>query len=93
MKMCLVGSHEMSLCVTVQVLLVSFLEEHLYNGVDGVEGEIYPAAMVLGTSALGIAVLQRLKRLGRAGRLPCWLGQSMYAAKLSMLVLPQASSS
>jgi hypothetical protein len=73
-------------------VLVSFLEEHLYNGVDGVEGEIYPAAMVMGTSALGMLVLQRLKGLKKVSRLPCWLGQSMYAAKLSMLVLPQVSN-
>ena len=58
-------------------------------GADEVGGEMYPAVMVLFTSALGMAVAQRLKSQASLGPLTAWLLHCMYASKLAMLLLPQ----
>lgn len=52
---------------------------------------MYPAAMVIATSALGVAVVQRLKTSKKVGRRAAWAIQGIFAAKLSMLVLPQVT--
>ena len=62
-------------------------------GADEVGGEMYPAVMVLLTSALGMAVAQRLKSQASLGPLTAWLLLCMYASKLAMLLLPQVCAS
>lgn len=73
----------------IQAMLVTFLEELLYLGADEVEGEMYPAAMVIATSALGLAVTQRLSSQQLLGRQAAWILYCVFLSKLSMLVLPQ----
>ncbi len=72
-----------------QACLVAYLEQHLFLGADEVEGEMYPAAMVIATSVLGIAVGRRLQSSRKLGRTSWWITQSVFVAKLFMLVLPQ----
>lgn len=72
-----------------QAVLVAYLEQHLFLGADEVEGEMYPAAMVIATSALGIAVGRRLQSNKKLGLTFWWITQAIFVAKLFMLVLPQ----
>ena len=72
-----------------QAIQLTILEEQLYIGVDEVEGEIYPAGMVLLTSFLGILALRRLLHRGKIGVPSFWILSSLLAGKLSMLLLPQ----
>ena len=69
------------------------MEEHLYAGDhDDPNGEMYPAVLVIATSALGITVSRCMLRAGCIGRLGTWLLEAIFAAKLAMLVLPQVCS-
>lgn len=73
----------------IQAGLVAYLEQHLFLGADEIEGEMYPAAMVVATSLLGIAAGRRLYFLGKLEPNLWWLTQAIFAAKLFMLILPQ----
>ena len=73
----------------MQAILVAYLEQHLFLGADEVEGEMYPAAMVIATSLLGIAVGRRLQASRKIGLTSHWITQAIFVAKLFMLILPQ----
>lgn len=77
---------------SVQALLLTFLEEHLYAG-EVEEGwvEAYPAYLVVLTSGLGVLLASRLAEAKTIGRTTTWLLQCMFAAKLAMLLLPEVS--
>ena len=77
---------------SVQALLLTFLEEHLYAG-EVEEGwvEAYPAYLVVLTSGLGVLLASRLAEAKIIGRTTTWLLQCMFAAKLAMLLLPEVS--
>ena len=77
---------------SVQALLLTFLEEHLYVG-EVEEGwvEAYPAYLVVLTSGLGVLLASRLAEAKIIGRTTTWLLQCMFAAKLAMLLLPEVS--
>ena len=78
---------------SMQALLLTFLEEHLYAG-EVEEGwvEAYPAYLVVLTSGLGVLLASRLAEANIIGRTTTWLLQCMFAAKLAMLLLPEVSS-
>ena len=81
-------------CEPVQAVVIAALEEHLYAGEHqhGAE-DAYPAAFVVLTSLLGGAMTWKLSRpsdcLGPVAR---WVQLSVYASKLSMLLVPQVQS-
>lgn len=77
--------------LVTQALLLTFLEEHLYAG-EVEEGwvEAYPAYLVVLTSGLGVLLASRLAEAKTVGRTTTWLLQCMFAAKLAMLLLPEA---
>ena len=72
-----------------QAFLVCVAEEHLFAGAHG-EQQMYPAYMVVLTSALGAAVASRAAALGKLERWGAWVCKACYAAKLSMLAVPEA---
>lgn len=84
----------LSTMLLLQAGLVAALEERLYSG-DHEEvtynvHSMYPAWLVGATSALGLTVARHLHVSAAIGDLPAWALQCIYAAKLAMLVLPEA---
>lgn len=77
----------------VQAELVCILEEQLYSAA-ALEGpgaeEMYPAYLVVATSAAGAAAANRLASAGLAPLWAGWVVPALYAAKLAMLVVPEA---
>lgn len=67
------------------------VEENLYAGVHEEihDGDMYPAAFVVLTSALGVALTRKLQAGGRVGAAAAWLAQCIHVAKLSMLAIPE----
>ena len=77
--------------MNMQAVVVAALEEHLYAGEHqhGAE-DAYPAAFVVLTSLLGAAMTWKLSRPGQClGPVARWVQLSVYASKLSMLLVPQ----
>ena len=71
-----------------QAVAVAAAEESLYaGGLDGTD--VYPAALVVATSAAGVWAVRRLAATERVGPAAAWLLQCVYAAKLSMLLIPE----
>ena len=68
------------------------LEEHLYAGEheDGAAAEMYPGYLVLLTSAAGATLTHRLVTAGRLSRVAAWALHCVFAAKLTMLLVPEA---
>ena len=68
------------------------LEEHLYAGEheDGAAAEMYPGYLVLLTSAAGATLTHRLVTAGRLSRVAAWALHCVFAAKLAMLLVPEA---
>jgi hypothetical protein len=80
----------MVLCM--QAVVVAALEENLFAGAYAdFEVDMYPAAFVVLTSALGLSVVRKLHRAGCVGVAASWLLQCIYVAKLSMLAIPEVS--
>lgn len=74
--------------LTAQAVALAAAEESLYaGGLDGTD--VYPAALVVMTSAAGIWAVRRLAAGGRVGPAAAWLLQCIHAAKLSMLLIPE----
>lgn len=81
-----------SLLLLAQAAALVALEEWLYAG-DHEDltlniHPMYPAFLVVATSALGLLMGRRLGRGGVVGEGTAYMLQCAYAAKLSMLVLP-----
>ena len=81
-----------SVLLLAQAAALVALEEWLYAG-DHEDltlniHPMYPAFLVVATSALGLAMARRLGRGGAVGEGTAYLLQCAYAAKLAMLVLP-----
>ncbi|EFN59471.1 expressed protein [Chlorella variabilis] len=77
-----------------QAALVCWLEERLYAG-DHQEvtynlHAMYPPWLVMATSALGLAAARHLQSASAIGDVASYVLQCAYAAKLSMLLLPEA---
>ena len=75
----------------MQAALLSVLEEHLYAGEheDGAAAEMYPGYLVLLTSAAGATLTHRLATGGRLSRAAAWALHCVFAAKLTMLLVPE----
>ncbi|PSC73750.1 no exine formation 1 [Micractinium conductrix] len=78
----------------VQAALVAVLEEHLYCGnheeVTFNVHSMYPPWLIMATSALGLGLARHLHAGAVIGDAAGWALQCVYAAKLAMLVLPEA---
>lgn len=71
-------------------MVTAAAEENLYAGsYDEAATDVYPAVLVALTSAAGVCLARRLQQGGRLGPAAAWLLQCIYAAKLSMLAIPQ----
>ena len=78
----------------VQAALLCIIEEHLFAG-DHTEvtynmHPMFPAFLVIGTSAAGLALARRLQSMLIISSVESYLLQCGYAAKLAMLVVPEA---
>ncbi len=82
---------QITACVPgAQAVALAATEESLYaGGLDGTD--VYPAALVVLTSAAGIWAVRRLVAGGRVGPAAAWLLQCIHAAKLSMLLIPEVA--
>jgi hypothetical protein len=80
------------MCLAMQASLLCVLEEKLFApSHDDLAGEVmYPSWLVLATSAAGLAAAHWLRTAGRVSHTAAWVLVSLYAAKLCMLVLPEA---
>lgn len=81
------------LLLFVQAELVCVLEEQLYSAaaLEGPGAEpMYPAYLVLLTSAAGAAAAERLAAARLAPRWAAWVVPALYAAKLAVLAVPEA---
>ena len=75
----------------LQAVVTAAAEENLYaGGYDEAAADVYPAVLVALTSAAGVGLARRLQQGARLGPAAAWLLQCIYAAKLSMLAIPQA---
>jgi hypothetical protein len=77
----------------VQSELLCVLEEQMYGAHHHEEPGselMYPAYLVIATTVAGIAACQALDRLWAVPRWATWVVSTLYVAKLSMLVLPEA---
>lgn len=73
-----------------QAVVMAAAEENLYAGsYDEAATDVYPAVLVVLTSAAGVCLVRRLQQGARLGPAAAWLLQCIYAAKLSMLAIPQ----
>jgi hypothetical protein len=88
-----VGRGAVGVLLFVQAELVCILEEQLYSAA-ALEGpgaeQMYPAYLVVATSAAGAAAAERLAAARLAPRWAAWVVPALYAAKLSMLIVPEA---
>lgn len=73
-----------------QAVVVAAMEENLFAGVHEDGGDdMYPAAFVVLTSAMGLALTRKVQAGFRVGVAASWLVQCIYVAKLSMLAIPE----
>jgi len=81
-----------STLLMLQASLICVLEEKLYapSHADFAGEVMYPGYLVLATSAAGIAAARQLFAAGHLSVPGAWVLHSLYAAKLVMLVLPEA---
>lgn len=87
------GRPAVGVLLFVQAELVCLLEEQLYSSsfLEGPGAEqMYPAYLVVATSAAGALAAQRLSAARLAPRWAAWVVPALYVAKLSMLVVPEA---
>lgn len=88
-----VGRQWVGVLMLVQSELLCVLEEQMYGAHHHEEpgSEVmYPAYLVIATTVAGIAACQALDRLWAVPRWANWVVSTLYVAKLSMLVLPEA---
>lgn len=86
------GHSPVALCSgRMQAVIIAEAEKQLYLGTGEVQGEMYPAIMVIGTSVLGVATTHRLKSEKVLGHWTAWLVFSIFASKLVLLILPQVA--
>eukprot|EP00798_Chlamydomonas_sp_ICE-L_P014360 gene14360-20357_t len=81
------------LLLIFQASLICVLEDKLYcSSHEDFAGEVmYPGFLVLATTGAGVLAARRLVGLGHISEKANWILHSIYSAKLSMLVLPEAS--
>ncbi|KAI8462777.1 MAG: hypothetical protein J3K34DRAFT_168086 [Monoraphidium minutum] len=87
------GRAAVGVLLFVQAELVCILEEQLYSAaaLEGPGAEpMYPAYLVVITSAAGALAASRLAAARLAPRWAGWVVPALYAAKLCMLVVPEA---
>lgn len=88
-----VGRQWVGLLMLVQAELLCVLEEQMYGAHHHEEPgseAMYPGYLVITTTVAGIAACQALHRLWAIPRWANWVVSTLYVAKLSMLVLPEA---
>ncbi|KAK9785342.1 hypothetical protein WJX73_005937 [Symbiochloris irregularis] len=75
-----------------QAAVVALLEEHLYAGEHEIgSDDVYPAFLVVLTSAVGIAMTHHMAaHMGRLDELSAWLLYCIYGSKCAMLLLPES---
>lgn len=87
------GRQWVGVLMLVQAELLCVLEEQMYGAHHHEEpgSEVmYPSYLVITTTVAGIAACQALDRLWAMPRWATWVVSTLYVAKLSMLVLPEA---
>ncbi|GLC46128.1 hypothetical protein PLESTB_001193000 [Pleodorina starrii] len=87
-----VNPHIVGGLLVMQAVLVCVMEERLYAAghEDGAPETMYPGYLVLATSLVGLAAARLLTGRGRLTPLASWLLHSLYLAKASMLIIPEA---
>lgn len=88
-----VGRQFVGVLMLVQAELVCVLEEQMFGAHHHEEpgSEImYPAYLVIATSVAGVAACQALHAIWALPRWANWVVSTLYVAKLSMLVVPEA---
>lgn len=88
-----VGHQVVGVLLLIQAELLCVMEEQMYVAPAGAaaSGDVmYPAYLVIATSAAGIAVAQAMHNAGHVPRWASWVVSTLYGAKLSMLLLPEA---
>lgn len=88
-----VGRQFVGVLMLAQAELLCVLEEQMFGAHHHEEpgSEImYPAYLVIATSAAGVAACQALYNVWMLPRWASWVVSTLYVAKLSMLVLPEA---
>eukprot|EP00879_Flechtneria_rotunda_P012843 GHRR01013409.1.p1 GENE.GHRR01013409.1~~GHRR01013409.1.p1 ORF type:complete len:1004 (+),score=317.90 GHRR01013409.1:346-3357(+) len=87
------GRQLIGVLMLVQAELLCVLEEQMYGAHHHEEpgsGMMYPSYLVIATSAAGIAACQALYHGWSLPRWANWVVSTLYVAKLTMLVLPEA---
>lgn len=87
------GRQWVGVLMLVQAELLAVLEEQMFGAHHHEEAgseAMYPAYLVIATSVAGIAACQALDRMLAMPRWATWVVSTLYVAKLSMLVLPEA---
>jgi hypothetical protein len=87
------GCQAIGVLMFVQAELLCVLEEQMYGAhhhEDPGTEVMYPPWLVIATSAAGVAACQALYQVATLPRWANWVVSSMYLAKLTMLVLPEA---
>lgn len=84
--------HLIGALLMLQASLLCVLEERLYapSNSDSASQVMYPAYCVLATSVAGLTAARRLMADGLLSPVGSWVLHSLYIAKISMLVLPEA---
>lgn len=87
------GRQFVGVLMLVQAELVCVLEEQMFGAHHHEEAGaqiMYPAYLVIATSAAGVAACQALHAIWTLPRWANWVVSTLYVAKLSMLVVPEA---
>ena len=77
----------------MQAGLVAYLEGHLHGGALEEGRQSYPGYLVVATSAVGLLLSSKAKEGGLLNNATAGLLNSIYVAKMALLILPQAITS
>ena len=78
--------------LSLQAGLVAFLEGQLHGGALEEGRQTYPGYLVVATSAVGLLLSSKAKEGGLLNTALAGLLNSIYFAKLALLILPQVNS-
>ena len=87
------GHQLIGVLLLIQAELVCVIEEQMFGAQRPDEPAadlMYPSYLIIMTSAAGVGVVQAMYRGGALPRWSAWVISTLYIAKLSMLVLPEA---
>jgi hypothetical protein len=87
------GHQLVGVLLLIQAEIVCVCEEQMFGAQrpdDPGANVMYPSYLIIMTSAAGVAAAQALYRGGSLPRWAAWVVSTLYVAKLSMLLLPEA---